>query len=673
MSFKKDEIDFGDSRFIIIVGPNWSGKTTIYQAIKFCLGSNERDMRYTRWSDFIRSDQPKASVELHIQKNTELIKVKRTVKRGQSPTFHFQKGSDSNFRKANAVEVLELIEELNINPDNQFAFVSQGKIDVIKNLKPIELCRFLEEGIGLLGLRNEIIQQKNRVQNLNLELQSLISKKNGLNIHLDLLKPKLERLEEKKKIEKVKKKFTDELLWANRKRIQEEIGEIKKDILELKEIIKIINEEKEKNNLEIKKINQEISEIESHINDLSKELGEREFQKQELENKVQSWQQEKLKTKQILESLEENLSKLKKMVENVESQKESLDKEMSLVKESKKTIEKKIDSLIKEQNELSEKITRNKKFLDQYNELITKKASKEREIKESKNNVSQFNKDIEHTFERLADIDHKFEDNKWFLDNPSPDILNQINAELKQVSSRILELTNEFETLERDKKNTLRKLSFVKESLRERKVLLPSSITVLKEEIEKREYKVKGPIIEDIKYEDRIAYAIESVLGEKLLYSFIANDWNTLDILKRLKQKYSAYCNIYIPKNEKIIPFPRIQGKGIVGYLAELIEVKDMDLKKVIYSKIKNCLVVETYRDAKELYKNSNFGGKCVTLKGEQIISYRYAYETPHMKKPKGLLSTGSQKQQSEGLENEVKNYNRTLSELKVEISKLDA
>jgi len=637
------------------------------------LGSNERDMRYSKWSDFIRTDQKKAIVELHIQKNSELIKIRRTVIRGQSPFFQIQKTSDDNFRKVNAIEIQELIKELKINPDNQFAFVSQGKIDVIKSLKPIELCRFLEEGIGLIRLRNEIIQQKDRVHNLNLELKSLISKKNGLNIHLDLLKPKLERLEEKKKIEKVKKKFTDELLWANRKKIQEEIIALEEKLMEIEKSIVKIKKEKEKNNNKIKTINQRILEIDEKIIELSKEFGEQKFQKQELNKKILSWQQEKLNMKQILEHLEEKISKIEKIVENIQSQKESLDNEITLVKEKKSKIDNQIDVLIKEQNDLGEKITRNKKFLEEYNRLITEKSEKRREIKENKNLIVQKNKEIEGLFERLSDIDHKFENNKWFLDNPSPDILNQINSELKKVSSRLLELSNESDKLENEKKKILRKLSFVKESLRKRKLILPSNIIVLKEEIERREYKVKGPIIEDIKYDDQLSLAIESVLGEKLLYSFIANDWNTLDILKRLKQKFNAYCNIYIPKKNRITPLPRITGKGIVGYLAELIEIEDNEIKKVIYSKIKNCLVVETYRDAKEIYKKSGFGGKCVTLKGEQIISYKYAYETPHTKKLKGLLSTGSQKQQSTILENENKSINRRLAELKVEFSKLDA
>jgi len=163
-------------------------------------------------------------------------------------------------------------------------------------------------------------------------------------------------------------------------------------------------------------------------------------------------------------------------------------------------------------------------------------------------------------------------------------------------------------------------------------------------------------------------------LGEKLLYSFIADNWDTLELLKRLKNKYRAFCNIYVPKNLKVSPLPAISSPGVVGYLVELIKVigNDLDIKKVLYSKIKNCLVVKDYRSGKEIYQKYNFKGKCVSLKGEQIISYKYVYETPFLKQLRGLLSAGTQKEQASKLESEISALNERILELKVQASKLD-
>ena len=674
LSFQKDEVEFGDSKFIIVVGPNWSGKTSIFQAIKFALGSNERDERYSKWSSFIRDGQNHARVEIHIQNGNELIKLRRTVIREKSPFYEIQRETDEDFKRAQAIEIQKLVADLNINPDNQFAFVSQGKIDAIKNLRPTELCSFLEEGIGLKKLREEILQQKSRVLTLDSDLKALISRKNSLNFNLDLLNPKLERLKQKKSLLEIKNKINDELLWANRKKLKEEIDKIDYDIVVIQANINQIKRTIEDNENTIKILRKKISEIELNVNQLSEKLGELNYKKQELIAKIQNWQKEKITMKQELDALGEKINKAEKTRNNFEKQKESIENEFKIINEEKINIERLIDDLIQEQNQLANKIKQNKIFLDEYNQLIVEKKEKLSEIQKNEESIKTINDEINQLFQSFKDIEHKLEMNKWFLKNPSANLLQQLDQDLKKASTRAYEIDLELKQLEFDKSKKLSKVTLLQGSLRERKVILPSNINILKEEIQKRNLKIKGPIIEYLKYDDDLSYAIESVLGEKLLYSFIAENWDTLNLLKKLKDKYNSYCNIYVPKNLKIAPLNKITGNGIVGYLSELIEIidNDIDVKKVIYSKVKNCLVVKDYLSGRELYKMQDFKGMCVTLKGEQIISYKYVYETPYLKRLKGILSAVTQQEQSHVLESEIKALNDRISELKVEQSKLD-
>ena len=105
LSFQKDEVDFLDNsqsqfpKLILIIGPNWSGKTSIFQAIKFVLGSNERDERYKKWSDFIRNGQDHTMVHIEIQNHDDVIKLRRYVIRGQSPYFELKKSNESKFKR----------------------------------------------------------------------------------------------------------------------------------------------------------------------------------------------------------------------------------------------------------------------------------------------------------------------------------------------------------------------------------------------------------------------------------------------------------------------------------------------------------------------------------------------------------------------------------------------
>ena len=313
LSFQKDEVDFGEAKFVIIVGPNWSGKTSIFQAIKFVLGSNERDDRYTKWSNFIRNGQNHAMVEIHIQNGDDLLKVRRYVIRGKSPFFKVQHQNDSDFRQIQAHEIQKEILDLNINPDNQFAFVSQGKIDSIKNLKPADLCSFLEEGIGLNSLRDEILSQKRNVNTLNNDLKSLKSRRNTLNISLDLLTPKLKRLDKKNKLLVIRRKYADELLWANKDKLEREIKRSLSLIENLKKVIIGINKGKQISELEINDLSSKVATVEQNINKHTKKLGEVDYKRQDLINKIQNWQKEKIVAKQELDSLSKRLGEIEKI------------------------------------------------------------------------------------------------------------------------------------------------------------------------------------------------------------------------------------------------------------------------------------------------------------------------------------------------------------------------
>ena len=660
----------------MIIGPNWSGKTSIFQAIKFALGSNERDERYKKWSDFIRNNQAHAMVELHIQYHTEIIKIRRTVVKGKSPFFELQLDKDKEFKKAHVTEVQKLVSKLDINPDNQFAFVSQGKIDAIKNLKPIELCSFLEEGIGLKGLRDEILQQKKGVLALNAEFQSLISRKNALNINLELLTPQLKRLTEKNKLLDIRKKYTDELLWANKGELQKEIEELDVSLNETENKIDIIKKEVDKYQDVINEKEKTILDIDNNISNFSEKLGVLGYKKQEFINEISAWQKEKINAKSELDKLAENIAEKKKILKNIRNQKKNVDEKIDVIKTKTGNIKNEIDGIIKEQNDLTRKIKENEVFLEKYNKLSQQREAILRTIQENENNVEDIKKDINDIFQSLKDIDHKLSKNKWFLENPSENLLKQLDVNLKKVTVELLKFEAEIERIEYDKSKKIREFKRIQTALRERKIVLSPNINILKEEINKRELsdRVKGPIIEYLKYDDKLSYAIESVFGERLLNSFIASDWDTLNLMERLKKKYNAYCNIYIPKKNNITAFPKIAANGVLGYLVELIEIvnEDSDVQKVVYSIIKNCIVIDDYRSAKEIYRTSGFKGKCVTLKGKQIISYRYVYESPHVKRLKGLLSTGTQKEQSIFLEKEIKSLNNKILELKVELTKLD-
>ncbi|MHA1804235.1 MAG: AAA family ATPase [Promethearchaeota archaeon] len=672
LSFEKDEVEFGDSKFTIIIGPNWSGKTSVFQAIKFCLGSNERDERYHKWSDFIRHGQNHALVELHIQDGKREIYIRRIVIRGQSPYYQLMEPPDTRFKKVPAKKIQELIRTLQYDPDNEFALVSQGKIDAIKNLKPSTLCEFLEKGIGLNDLREEIIHQKDSIMHLNKELESLSTRKNTLNINLELLKPKLERLKIKKELLKKRKKHEDELLWANRQVLLGEIVLLGEKIKKLEKKIQASKNKKKDIEEKIEFLQNQILELSDSLTFLSEKAGACNNELEHLKNEINSFHSEKVEQKKELEQLSDEIEEKEIALANLKENERQIEKEIKIIKKEKKKIKDTIGRLIKEQNEITRKIEQNKKILELHDDLSSKKAQLIKKYHENETLIQDKNNEINQIFQSLKDIEHKFQKNKWFLEDPSKNLFKELDQELRNTQFQLYDIENKIHELEIKKGKALKNLKLYEESLRKRQILLPTPITILKEEIQERELEVKGPIIEFLKFDDKLSYAIESILGERVLFGFIAKDWDTLELLKRLKNKYNAYCNLYLPKNLNLNPFPRISTPGILGYLAELIHCEDIDVKKVIYSIAKNCLVVDNYRSGRKLYQTIGFNGKCVTLKGEQISSLKYVYETPFTKKLKGMLSTGSQKEQIKVTEAEINSINDELMKLKTRAKQRD-
>jgi chromosome segregation protein len=672
LSFERDEIEFlsipdeGWPKLILIIGPNWSGKTSIFQGIKFVLGSNERDNRYSKWADFVRDGSKHAMVEIHLKVGNELIELRRLVLKGGSPFYEIKSVNSNRFKKVSANEVQNIISNLYINPDNHFAFVSQGKIDAIKGLKPIELCKFLEEGIGLKDLREGILTQKHRVQELNENLDSLASKKNALDLNLKLLQPRLEKLKEKQFLMDKRATLEDELLWANRDKLVEQLDDLNEEIKEIEEIrtkvnsLLIVQEE----SLEIKE--REIKDFEQKIGKILRYVGELEYKKKSLLNDVENWQKKKLEEKREIDRLKGNYDNLNRKFDDDKNRVQNHEKEANYIQKQVHDTKEQIHSLIKEQEQITKKIEQSKDVLEKYNSFKREMNDLQLKSNDTERKAQDVNHDINEIFQSLEDIEHKLQKNEWFMNDPSLNLLRTIDNNLKLLKEKNFETDSKLSDLNYKRSTKLKEMKQIETAIRNRETLLPSNIKFLKEEIKKRKLNVKGPMIDYLKYDDNLSYAIESVLGEKVLYGFIAGDWDTLNLLKRLKTKFNAYCNIYLPKKKAAQLIKPLKIPGVLGYLAELIKIidDDEDIKKVIYSKVRSCLVIEEYVQSKQIYNEFGFNGKCVTLKGEQIVSYKYVYETPFQKNLKGFLSFATQKEHAERLQLEIQDLSKRITEL---------
>jgi len=645
--------------------------------LKFALGSNERDDRYSKWSDFIRNDQGHALVEVYISTPDGNIALRRTVLRGKAPFFEIKREKDKNFKKISSNEVQYFVKSLNYNPDNQFSFVSQGKIDAIKNMKPEELCTFLEEGIGLKGLRFEILSQKGQVLTLKEQLKALKTEENSWNFELKLLEPKLKRLEEKRELLKIKENFEYEFLWANRDKIKKELEQLNTKIAGLSEIIDNLKEELEDFNIKIKEINKKIDRINNNIGKITADTQNKKNRISELEQKKAQWESEKKKITVELKRLKNIRDEVNSRLTNNKAKRKKISLEVTASRKEIKKLDVEISTIIRNQKDYMEKISLHTEFLEKFNKKKAELQVKQDELIDNIHKITEINESVDKIFIDLKDVKHQLEQNKWFLENKDADLQQKLLNQRRKIDIRVHEINEELADIKREHDKKANAYRILNSSIREKRVFLPPGIKALKEEVYSRNLNAKGPIIDYLQYNDKLGFAIESVLGREVLFSFIAGDWNTFVLLKKLKdsEEIRANCNVYLPKTDRIRPFSRYEDvSGVLGYLAELIKIKnnDVDVQKLIYSKVKNCLVVEDFTTGTLMHKKHRFRGKCVTLKGEQIIDYDYVYETPHIKRLQGLLSPSKQMDQLYLLESEINDLNDKRKNLEALGRKLD-
>jgi len=147
LSFYSGEVFF-DKGLTVVAGPNGSGKTSIFHALKFALGSNQRENRYSKWSDFIRHGASTAQVEVTVIVNGQKRKFLRKIDRDGIPRAYV------DGRRVKAAELRHIVDSFGLDTDNPLVFIPQERINAIRDMDPYEVRRLVEEGTGLYPPRN---------------------------------------------------------------------------------------------------------------------------------------------------------------------------------------------------------------------------------------------------------------------------------------------------------------------------------------------------------------------------------------------------------------------------------------------------------------------------------------------------------------------------------------
>ena len=360
LSFYSGVVHF-DKGLTVLAGPNGSGKTSIFHALKFALGSNQRENRYSKWSDFIRHGASSAQVEVMVNINGQNRKFLRKIDRDGIPRAYV------DGRRVKAAELRHIVGSFGLDTDNPLVFIPQERINALRDMDPHEVRRLVEEGTGLDTLRDRIIIQETEVIQSRQRLAAALTESKSVERELELLQHDLSRLDKKRTLLEKEKTLELDLKWASFDDLSEKVDKVKEEI-EGKEIglVSILDEQTQ--------VETSIAENEKEIEDVTKSLSNIQVEIGRIDAKLEEEERNLARLEGDSKQRVTELRELEKQVKSEKSRKEKLKDDIDRIVSTKETTLEKQRELQKEIQEIEDERSQIREELEAFAEWNTKRA-----------------------------------------------------------------------------------------------------------------------------------------------------------------------------------------------------------------------------------------------------------------------------------------------------------
>lgn len=219
----------------LVVGPNGAGKSSILLAISVAFGQAYTE-RSRKLSDLIRRGKEIARVSL-IFDNRER-KGTRPIPYSKSDTFMLSRylrkdGSywyEADYREIDKSEVVRLLREFGINPDNLLIIMHQGMIEELGAISSQQRLTMVEEAVGFREYRERIFQSENDLKGLISEEGSLVQLIDNASQTIEYWKQVYERYLEKKHLQEHRVLLERELLWAQEGKLSKSLRSVREKL-----------------------------------------------------------------------------------------------------------------------------------------------------------------------------------------------------------------------------------------------------------------------------------------------------------------------------------------------------------------------------------------------------------------------------------------------------------
>ncbi|MFX1481549.1 MAG: AAA family ATPase [Promethearchaeota archaeon] len=663
LSFYKGIVEF-DKGLTVLAGPNGSGKTSIFHALKFALGSNQRENRYSKWSDFIRHGASSAEVEIIIRVNGQSRKFLRRIDRDGIPRAYVDR------KRVKAAEHKRMVTEFGLETDNPLVFMPQERINAVRDMDPFEVRRLVEEGTGLDVLRDRIGLQETEVTQSRQKLNSALTESKTVERELELLQHDITRLEKKRALQEQERILEQELKWSSFDDLSSRMVQTKEEIEAKESGLVGILEEQSAIEGQISEQEEESNKIETKIAGLQTELGRVEAKIEEEERNLSKLEDDSKKQIDELRQLESSVRAEKKKDEKLREDLErvSVAKEQFLQrqKELREEVEDLEDEKLKLQEELAafaEWNTKRAEAHGHYKALQAEIEGKDLLMRSLRERVQVEEAELQsieskwsHVWTKIEETDEK---ELTLRKSQLEKEISSLNEERFRKSSLVAQLQKEIED--------------IKVKLSETSKRIPESVGELKAAIGEHGLEsVVGPLIELFTADDEVSPAIEAVLSGNLPLAFIVTEESDYQLMQKLRNKAEAPSPIIFLKstdvNEERLDLP--QGAGVEDWLWDRLET-EQKTHTMLRNVFGDFVLVRNAQTATRLSLKRNL--RVVTTDGYVTIPDNTQIVSHPKSEPAGLVSTAPLQTRLGDQEKSLISVQKEVTEIMLKLDKLSS
>lgn len=617
--------------FTCIVGPNGSGKSNVIDAVSFVLGRlSTKSLRASVLADLIFTGSKKfnpakyAEVSIYLDNSDdELPFDRKEVIISRSVDASGKSVYRVNRKRETRTYVLDVLSQVGIFPEGH-NIIMQGDITRFIKMSSWERRGVIEEISG-------IAEYNERRERGDRELAKAEDNIARVELVLNEVEKQMNRLEAEKSDALRYKFLKDEIYKGKGWLYKGELKEAQEQLQKNADTAKRNRTELQKSNKKISDVVLKIAQKEENfdiINSEIEKLGEEKHVS--ITRKIEQLKGE-------LRTIEQGLAFLQEKKAQIEAQRKSEEKELGDNKNQIEEESKKIETLTSKKEELNNQILQLKEEYQKHVSVLSetglenlKKVTQELDEKKDEFFSLEANLEItENAIKNLKDTKRELETELELLHSEKEELCSaaaDLETVLSETEQRIAHTTEEFTTLQNERKTLKKELSQIDTDLlnkRSESIRLHSKLQAFKENQRTSPHKAVNTILEGKdtlkgiygtisqlgKTEAKYQTALEVAAGSRIHNIVVDTTETAKKCIKYLKERKAGRATFLPLDRMRRRSYPEVTAKGVIDYAINLVEF-DLKFRAAFEDVLSDTLVVKDLEvDLK--------GKRLVTLQGD--------------------------------------------------------